>query len=225
MKIRRKIRPPKTHSRAVLVDASTITAEYDFKYAKIVFDTRRGYIEVKPEWADDQDIWFQCDLVDKHGESICIAVDEFNRFVESSPYFPSVLTSICIAVDEFDRFRVRNAIGCFNDPFNREELMKSEQAEAVRRLVSNAYLELNERSFSILDSLVSVRREVRSDHSVPVGGGFIFYNWMPSSWMPSSTEFLEYPGLRSLYKTNNILTKKKGRHSRGRCGYQGRKPR
>ena len=201
MKIRRKIRPPKTHSRAVLVDASTITAEYDFKYAKIVFDTRRGYIEVKPEWADDQDIWLQSDLVDKHGESICIAVDEF------------------------DRFRVRNAIGCFNDPFNREELMKSQQAETVRRLVSNAYLELNERSFSILDSLVSVRREVRSDHSVPVGGGFIFYNWMPSSWMPSSTEFLEYPGLRSLYKTNNILTKKKGRHSRGRCGYQGRKPR
>jgi len=166
MRIRRKRRPSKLN-------------ECDGKYAKIVMTHDGGYIEVKPEWADDQDVWLQSDLLDKHGESILIAVDEF------------------------DRFRVRNAIGCINDPFNREELMKSEQAEAVRRLVSNAYLELNERSFSIMDSAVSLARG-------GVEGGFIFWNWMPSSWTPSSTEsteFLNHP------------------HSRGRCGYQGRKPR
>ena len=191
--MRKKIRPPKL-------------AEYDFKYAKIVVDTRGGlnrfYIEAKPDSAGDSS-WFRGDLADKYA------------------------IPICIAVDEFDEFRVRNAIGCINDPFNREELMKSEQAEAVRRLVSNAYLELNEQSFSVLDSLVSLIRGVDSalSNNVAVSGGFIFYNWMPSSWIPSSTEFLEYPGLRSLYKTNSILTKKKGRHSRGRCGYQGRKPR
>ena len=187
MRIRKKIRPSKLN-------------ECDGKYAKLVMTHDGGgrgiNVYVKPKWADDVDSWLQGDLVDKYAYSICIAVDEF------------------------DRFRVHNAIGCINDPFNREELMKSQQAETVRRLVSNAYLELNERSFSIMDSVVSLGRGVES--------GFIFWNWMPSSWIPSSTEsteVLNHPLLRSLYKTNNILTKKKGRHSRGRCGYQGRKPR
>ena len=176
MRIRRKIRPPKCH-HAKCHSTVPELAEYDFKCAKIVVDARGGlnrfYIEEKPDSAGDS-TWYQRDLLLEHAESIYLAVDEF------------------------DEFRVHNSIGCISDPSNREELMKSEQAEAVRRLASNAYLELNERSFSILDSLVSVRREVRSDHSVPVGGGFIFYSWMPSSWIPSSTEFLEYPGLRSL---------------------------
>ena len=171
--------------------------ECDGKYAKLVWHDGGINVEAKPEWADDFHSWLQGDLLLEHAESIYLAVEEF------------------------DRFRVRNAIGCINDPFNREELMKSEQAEAVRRLVSNAYLELNERSFSVMDSAVSLARG-------GVEGGFIFWNWMPSSWIPSSTEsteVLNHPLLRSQQKTNNILTKKKGRHSRGRCGYQGRKPR
>ena len=203
MKIRRKIRPPKCH-HAKCHSTVPELAEYDFKYVKIVVDTRgalnKFHGEEKPDSAGDSS-WCQGDLVDKYA------------------------TPICMAVDEFDEFRVHNSIGCISDPFNREELWKSEQAEAVRRLVSNAYLELNERSFFVLDLTVSLMRGVRGDRCVPVSDGFIFYNWMPSSWIPSSTEFLEYPGLRSLYKTNSILTKKKGRHSRGRCGYQGRKPR
>ena len=203
MRIRRKIRPPKCH-HAKCHSTVPELAEYDFKCAKIVVDARGGlnrfYIEEKPDSAGDS-TWYQRDLLLEHAESIYLAVDEF------------------------DEFRVHNSIGCISDPSNREELMKSEQAEAVRRLVSNAYLELNERSFFVLDSTVSLMWGVRGDRCVPVSDGFIFYNWMPSSWIPSSTEFLEYPLLRSRHKTKSILMKKKGRHSRGRCGYQGRKPR
>ena len=155
MRIRKKRRPSKLN-------------ECDGKYAKLVWHDGGINVEAKPEWADDFHSWLQGDLVDNYAYSICIAVDEF------------------------DRFRVHNAIGCINDPFNREELMKSQQAETVRRLVSNAYLELNERSFSIMDSTVGLNYGVNS-------GGFIFYNWMPSSWIPSSTEsteFLNRPLLR-----------------------------
>ena len=204
MRIRKKIRPPKCH-HAKCHSTVPELVEFDFKHGKIVVDTRgalnKFYVEAKDSAGDSP--WCPGDLADKYA------------------------IPICMAVEEFDEFRVHNSIGCISDPSNREELMKSEQAEAVRRLASNAYLELNERSFSVLDSLVSVILGVDTalSNNLPVYDGFIFYNWMPSSWMPSSTEFLEYPGLRSLYKTNNILTKKKGRHSRGRCGYQGRKPR
>ena len=163
--MRKKIRPPKL-------------AEYDFKYAKIVVDTRGGlnrfYIEAKPDSAGDS-TWYQRDLLLEHERSIYSAVEEF------------------------DRFRVHNATGCISEPFNREWLMKSEQAETVRRLVSNAYLELNGRSFSVMDSLVSLMRGVSSGRCLPVNGGFIFYNWMPSSWIPSSTDC---PPVSSLLDTH-----------------------